>query len=350
MSDSTDNLPSFYTHAKRPQWGAAVVAWEQPDKRGYLFEDGTVRVIAQRFYPLMVPSQKSAAGLLDVFKAHLNRLKLSFAEDSSSKPDPKRTISLHDQLALFHQDYKGGFAGSSWRLLVRGQGAPRRLKRHRDPAIADARDVLTVNVVDDVLQRQSYSRWWDRLLSVLERTDLVSIREVKSLRARVPTDLRAMTLEVRELLVAATGESADATAAQLTSFARRLERVLGCPPSWPLATVFLALASPDQHICVRPVNLRRLAHWTSHTALRSSHPNGADYARVVEVVRDLRAQLEKLGAPPADLMDVYDLLRLTTIPSAEQRMLAMRPSMLSAPPAAIDGAQVTKGGADEIAA
>ena len=349
MSSSTDHLPTFYTHSKRPEWGAAVVAWEQRDKRGYLFEDGTVRVIAQRFYPLMVPAEESAVQLLDVLKSHLSRLKISFAADTSSKPDAERTISLHDQLVLLNQDYEGGFSGSSWRLHMRGQGAPRRLKRHRDPAIADARAVLDVSVLDDALGRQSYATWWGRVADMLERTDLVSAREVKSLGARAPAAHRAITLELRDLLATAR-ESADESAAQLTRFAREFERFLGGPASWPLATVFLALAAPDQHICVRPANLRRLAHWTSRTALRSSRPNGADYARVLDVVRDLRTQLEQLGAPPIDLMDMYDLLRVTTVSSAEKRMLASRPSLLSAPPPPIDPPRGGKGDTGDLAA
>ena len=293
----------------------------------------------------MVPAEKSAAPLLDVFKSHLNRLKLSFAEDSSSKPDPKRTISLHDQLALLHQDYEGGFSGSAWRLQMRGQGAPRRLKRHRDPTIADARAVLSVSILDDALGRQSYATWWRQFVDMLQGTDLVSAREVKDLRVKALTAHRAMTVAVRDLLA-----SAESSAAQLTPFTRELERFLGSTPSWSLATLFLALAAPDQHICVRPASLRRLAHWTSHTALRSSHPNGADYARILDVVRDLRTQLEQLGTSVADFMDVYDLLRVTTVPAAEKRMLAMRPSLLSAPPPAIDSASLSTGDPDDLAA
>ncbi|MEL6182380.1 MAG: hypothetical protein AAFS10_25715, partial [Myxococcota bacterium] len=48
----TAAMHSLYVHTKRPNWGRAILAWEQGGKRGYQFEDGRLRVFKKDFYGL----------------------------------------------------------------------------------------------------------------------------------------------------------------------------------------------------------------------------------------------------------------------------------------------------------
>ena len=49
---TTDYLPVF-EHIKRRDWGLGILAWEKQSTRGYLFENGQLRVMAEEFYSLM---------------------------------------------------------------------------------------------------------------------------------------------------------------------------------------------------------------------------------------------------------------------------------------------------------
>ena len=58
-------------------------------------------------------------------------------------------MSFDDQLAVFEMLYPQGFTAGGWIADKRGEGAKRRLKRHRDAAIADARERLDVGRMDE---------------------------------------------------------------------------------------------------------------------------------------------------------------------------------------------------------
>ena len=44
---------ALFKHSKRPEWGIAIVAYEQPDKKGFQFEDGKLRIIRDGYYDLL---------------------------------------------------------------------------------------------------------------------------------------------------------------------------------------------------------------------------------------------------------------------------------------------------------
>src|SRR5687768_7790195 len=52
LIQQTDYLPVF-EHVKRRDWGLGILAWERQGTRGYLFENGQLRIMAAEFYSFM---------------------------------------------------------------------------------------------------------------------------------------------------------------------------------------------------------------------------------------------------------------------------------------------------------
>ena len=46
-------LPSLFAHTSRKDWGVGVLAWEADGKRGYLFENGEERTMANGYFELI---------------------------------------------------------------------------------------------------------------------------------------------------------------------------------------------------------------------------------------------------------------------------------------------------------
>jgi hypothetical protein len=82
---------------------------------------------------------------------------------------------------------------------------------------------------------------------------------------------------------------------------------------------------------VHPTSLRRQSRWMGRKAFGSRKPNAGDYARALETTRILAERLGALEVPPSDLLDVSDFSRVTTSPSAQKRLLALRRSRLGPP-------------------
>lgn len=309
MDDTTTSSPpAVYQHSSKPAWGVAVVQWERDGKRGYLFEDGEVRVIQHGYYHLMTEvdvSTERAAAL------HAAVDRPDTTDPALRRPRPARKpVSLDEQLAFFLDAYPDGFAGETWRNERRA--APGRpLKRHRDAALERARDSLTLDALDRGLAGDPAAAL-GAVAALLASTDLVSRTHAATLGKGGPKVLRAL----RDVL--------DSSQPFAPNFDRWVAAAGAAePPMWNLATAPLALADPELHLCVRATAFRAQAASLA-PRLDSRRLNHATYRRLLAMATRIREHLGERGFAPADLLDLHDFVRFTLNPKARAAILAER--------------------------
>lgn len=301
---NTHTQDALYRHEKRDQWGVALFVWERDGKRAFRFADGEVRVFKKGFYEMMIPAPTPSDGSADELRA------LILAGGSGKKGEIIPSVS--DQLVLFLAEYPNGFAGDTWQDTHRGQHVEgsRRLKRHRDLSIADAREQLSHERITELLSTGNHTGIRDALVEVLAATDLVPGAQVNALRETRPT---------RELSLAIQAISLDPENANFKALQTALVTAQGPANSWQILTAPLSLLAPSKHICVRP---NALMAQGKIVMLRFTAPKitEAGYQRFQEVVRFVQDELTTLGHAPGDLLDMHDFMAITLRPGARAEL------------------------------
>lgn len=299
----------IYRHNARADWGDAILAWDRGGKRGYMFEDGKLRVFKDGWYHHLSevdqPLPKAAATAA--------RLQRKLGLDALRRPIKHDGMSFEDQLTVFEMLYPQGFTADGWAIDKRGEGAKRRLKRHRDIAIADARERLDAGRLDVLITADHIDEAWGEVIAVLDGTDLVTKRHVAGLR-ELGTEARRSLVEcVRGLLWG--DESYEV---RFERFVATLALLTGKEPSWQLATVLSALVHPDQHIAVRPNIMRAQAAWMAPNLAWSKVPTAPLYTRLQRMAEAVREELRQAEQAPRDLLDVADFMWTTLRPKARK--------------------------------
>jgi hypothetical protein len=335
MKQPTTETPTqfaVFQHKKRRQWGFGIIAWEQTHKRGYLFEDGQLRVISEQFYSLMREVDQPPHEVQQALATLRPRVKAASVDDryrATPRPSAK-AISFDDQFAIFRAEYPDGFADQAWTDQQRGTGATKLVARHRDPAISKAAARLGGPELRARLAQQQFRPITDDVVAVLRQTDLVPSAEIAELKTGDDGRRQALATAVCELLH---GQAAFGT--RFDRFVAAFERAFGRFPSWQLATALPALTHPSDHICVRPTSFREQARALAPRLSLTKEPSSSSYAHCLSMAVLISSKLTERAQPPRDLMDVYDFMRLTTRP-AGKRLLATLKSKRQAPPAAAE--------------
>jgi hypothetical protein len=296
-------IQSTYQHASRPEWGAAVIAWEREGKRGYQFEDGQVRVFATQHYHLLDTIDVSA-DRMKTLMAILGHPPATVVE-SALPPAPIARPTLDEQVEYFQRAYRGGFAGDAWQNERRQASGPAR-KRHRDPAIAHAREQLTAERLAGWVERRKEQEAMEALTAVLGRTDLVAATRAQRLTDISPDRARGVLVGLFDLLFSRVGVEV-----RLMQWVQALTRAMGQAPTWSLATAPLALVEPDRFVCVHRTSFVAQGSVVTPRLKLATSPSGYAYTPVLAMVEQIRLRLVEAGIPPGDRFDVYDFICLT---------------------------------------
>ena len=142
-------------------------------------------------------------------------------------PPRWKEAAFLDQVAYFLERYPAGFQDPLWIKDHRGREATKRLKRHRAPAITEARGLASH--VDDWIARGDAAAAVDALHRMLRQTSLAPPGQVRRLQRLSPDQQRRLL----QALPALTGDRA--------AFPAWFE-VLGeiGQPAWQLTTAPLA--------------------------------------------------------------------------------------------------------------
>lgn len=302
-----------HQHEKRPEWGLAALVWERDGKRGYRFEDGSERTFQEGYYHLLVP--RPAVGdaaeklLASVRRERAQRTSAGAAGSAVAAAPRVPAPTLGQLVAVLHELFPKGFGDPKWLLHRRGDAAPRRAKRHRAPALAEAATRLGREALDELLTQGNAVEVLRRAHEVLAATDLVTATQLHPLARATPS--LTLARAIRDLLHEPDPEGVcfDRAAAQLV-------RASGRPPAWPLLTGLRALVRPQHDVCIRPSVFFDAVQVVAPHRARKAAPQGAAYEGLAAVARELLGQLRAAGEAPADLLDVHDFIWETCRPSA----------------------------------
>lgn len=333
---NTKTEEALYYHSKRRDWGLALLAWDREDKRGYHFEDGKLRVFKKGYFGLL---ERVDAPLEDTERvAAALRRRLGWREQARMVA-PKRSaenVPFEYQLKLFKKIYPKGFNGSKWAKEKRGIDTTRRLQRHRNMSLVEARKHLCRSNLNKHIQNEDFATIIETMLEIGNTTNLVTKSKLRALEQLSEEGTRDIGERVFELLH---GEGQFAI--RFERFIDALERATGGRPSWQLATVLISLFFPREHVCVKATTLRRQAACIGRRLTISAMPNAPMYERLRTITLDIFQRLRDAGYTPRDILDVYDFMETTLSPKAMKRIEAMKAS---------DSAHADKGPDDERAA
>lgn len=319
-------------HERRPKWGLAVMIWEREGKRGYHFEDGSERAFAAEYCGMFKPEMAAPDTKAKLMAAFEKLSPKATKKKKSAIPKKMQDVpGVEEQVAVFRLQFPEGLDGEAWKKKHRGVGAKRRIKRHRDSAIAHAAEALSKQALDDLLAAGNYAEVIDRASAVLAKSDLVTKKQLEPLSGANPSS--ALALALRNYL-----HEEDADGARFDQFARRLGRNSTGRCTWPLLTALRALVNPDSDVCIKPSVFTKQALAVDPTLSKKPRLNGANYNRWVALARELRALMAGAGLEPSDMLDVYDFVWLTLRPSASDLYEEARAAAQAAETAAEKGA------------
>ncbi len=313
--DTFTTTDTIYAHTKKKDvWGYAILAFESDDWRGYQFQDGRLRVFKTGYYDLLEPVLPRPEGTPRIV-ANLKAM-LAKTVDERVKPakaNEKPALSFEDLLTVAKDLFPEGFSSEDYLTKVRGKDAKRRLKRHRDAAIADAQERLA----KASFTKLSPAEARDTLRSVITSTDLVNAKQITPIDS-LPTELLPELQNAVMHMLYAKGPYE----ARFERFVQILERS-GDTVSWELATTPAALVFPDEHMWVKVTPMKRFLARFSPSLSLTPRATGFSYSRLVSMGGSLVEGLNGAGLEPSDFFDVAHLLSEITKPPSLSRLDAM---------------------------
>lgn len=305
----------LYFHMTRKQWGLALLAWDHGDKRGYQFEDGKLRVFKQGYFDLLEEAEAPPKGVFETLRRRLGWK----AQEKPKKPNRStESFPFEQQLVLFQDIYPKGFQGSKWAREKRGIDTTRCLQRHRDLAHVQARKDLSRAQLNKLIEEEDYTKIIRRMLKIGNGTDLISKSTLRPLEELLDRESQELGERLFELI-----HGDEELAIRFERFVDSLAELTGKSPAWQLATVFLALVLPKDHICVKPQTMRTQAAFLGRQQTISAMPNAPMYERLRAMTHDVYRRLEEAGYHPRDFLDVYDFMETTLSRKAIESMKVM---------------------------
>jgi hypothetical protein len=322
MTEAAENTDTLYEHVKRPEWGLAILASEADDRQQFQFEDGQARTFKKGFAHFMKPVDRP----LDKTLATMRNLKAMMRDagmydtSTTTTTTSETDVSVTEQLSMFKLVYPEAFEDPTYLEEVRGEGVTKPLKRHRAAAIAKAQEELAKDRVESMLAEQDYAGIHAALLKVMASTDMAPTKEAKLLKD-VSDDAKKALAEALVDVLYGEGDYGE----RFDRYLGALREALGRRPSWELATVASALVHPAEHVCIKGSAFRSQAR-SMAPSLRfdATSATGPLYERLRVMAGRLKEQLEEAGAPPRDLVDVYDFVWATQRPSAKKLLGQVR--------------------------
>jgi hypothetical protein len=234
------------------------------------------------------------------------------AHDSDGPVAKPLGWSFLDQLARFREIYPGGLADPKWAAEVRGEIAEIRAPRHRQAALEEAAEQLSLKALDSRVSGQHFGQVWDQVVLVIRHTDLAPAAQLK-LKPASGEQQRNLALAVRELL-----HGKAVYGPRLDRYLAAFAAAFGEYPRWELATALSALVHPTEHVCVEPTVFRKQLKALGRPSV-AAQPSSGGYASFLGIARLVANKLAEQGEAPRDLLDVRDFMACTLKPAPKAR-------------------------------
>jgi len=303
----------LFRHQSRPEWGFAVLAWDEGDRRGYQFDDGKLRVFKAGYYDFLEPVDDAGPGAA-ALESDL-RASITGRDGNTPRKPLVPEYPFAKQLEIFRELFPKGFQGERWIDKHRGAESAKRLKRHRGLAAIDAKKRLSAEILDAHLAADEHAAMVGIMLDVLAHTSLVSSAGVTALAKMDGESLSMVATTLRDVL-----HGDGKFDSRFTTWVAALTNAAnGKRPTWRLATALPALVQPELHTDVRRTVYLTEATLFSPEGTFTATPRRGSYGNFLEITRQAHTLLLEAGLKPRDLLDVHDFIWLTLRPNAIER-------------------------------
>ncbi len=319
MSEATTTSPQSETstngpvplvlHTKKQEWGRALLLWRREEKRAYQFEDGNMRVFAERFCSMLQPARQPDPVLRErlreraVADGHVLTNGSKGRGKAVANAGPTPTVA--DQIAVFGNLFDGGFLGTQWRDACRAREKGKALKRHLDPVIEQAQVKLAQDTLRGHIEAGNPAVVVSTILDLVGQTTLATKKQLEAFHELVVD--RALAHAFVDFLYDVSGVKRGPLNQLRMALAKQdLKKV-----PWTVLTAARALVHPETHVFVRPTTFREQAKSLMPSFKLTSVPKPDAYARCLEMAIGVRSALREAGMQPRDLFDVAEFMRVT---------------------------------------
>ncbi len=317
-SSTTPTQPSIaplVTHSKKQEWGRALLLWRREEKRAYQFEDGNMRVFAERFCDFFEPTHQPDPVLRQQLRERAvadGHVKAQGKSTSKTSGGPRPTVA--DQVSVFSVLFEDGFQGAAWRDACRGREKGKALKRHLDPAIERAREALGEDTLRKLADEGKPGAVLDAVLDVIGRTSLATKTQLAAI-GKLEADA-ALAHAFIDFLHGVQGHARGPLDRLRMALAKHGLKAV----PWTVITGARALLYPDTHVFVRPSAFREQAKLLLPGFKLPTTPTPDAYARGLEMAIGVRDKLRASGLHPRDMLDVAEFMRVTLARSAKDEL------------------------------
>jgi hypothetical protein len=321
QTSSTPNQPSaapLVTHSRKREWGRALLLWRRDEKRAYQFEDGNMRVFAERFCDFFQPAVQPDP----VLRQKLRERAIAEGHVANGTPGTKSTTrstgptpSVADQVSVFSVLFEGGFQSAAWADACRFREKGKALKRHVDPALARAQTELEQDTLRSLIDSGAPQLVVDRIVDIVGSTSLATKTQLDAFR-KLNADTALATAFVDFLHDVGGHARGPLDRLRMALAKHGLKNV-----PWTVLTAARAFLAPETHVFVRPSAMRAQAQLLQPGFKLPSAPTPDAYARCLEMAIGVRNALTKAGLHPRDLLDVVEFMRVTLSRSQRDELL-----------------------------
>ena len=312
MAENTPSVPPrIFEHSSRKDWGRSVLIHEIPDKRTFLFEDGSERSFRPDYWFKMEVCEVQPTEAVRIDRiAKRNQTPAPGSARKSKAPPKKPDITFEQQVAYFMKLYPVGFEDEGYIKAERGVTGAKGSEKLKEAALERAEDQLSQKNLDELLANSDHEAVLDIvygfLTSIKGTTQKAEATRFKELR----DDMRAEVAQAaRDLLY---GEKTFPI--RFDSFIAAVDIEGG--PSWPLASLMPALVFPADHLFVKPTFMKKQALILDMDPKYDTAPNSVTYDQFLQAAQKTKELLQEAGQRPRDLWDVHTFICKTLSPKA----------------------------------
>lgn len=299
----TPDEAQLFTHSKRPEWGAGLLTGEGRHRIILQFEDGKVRKMKEGFYHLLDPLDEGPAAAATLAEELERKYQQALRDQRElDRRTGTPVMSFEDQLRVFRSLYPGGFEDPAYVDSVRVSDDGRRRKHHRDPAIEEARELLSEERLAELIDHQDWTGVHKSAVQVLRHTDLCSPSKVVRPLAAMEPEYRRRFAEALVSVLYGAGPLAD----RFREWILALDASGTVQVNWAMASVLPALVHPEQHLAVKWKTWRKQALTVRPSVFVRRLPTPGGYERVRDLALATQEKLEGLDMKPRDLLDVRE--------------------------------------------